>query len=175
MFEIGNRIKAKSPLRKKGFSMIEMLVVLAIIGVMAAVLFPAIINSLDKRSFDSTAKEIVSNLMRAKFQAVKTHLNHRVRFIQETDGWSYYIEQEDMANQWSVLQGFVKKTISMEYTVTVNLPNLEVVFSPLGIVTNFNSSQNSVTLLNPALQNYNQPPNRLIMVYSGGSVKYSKT
>ncbi len=71
MFEIGNRIEAKSPLRKKGFSMIEIIVVLAIIGVMAAVLFPAIINSLETRFLESTAKEIVSSMMRAKFQAVK--------------------------------------------------------------------------------------------------------
>jgi len=175
MFEIGYRIKAKSPLHKKGFSMIEILVVIGIIGVMAAVLLPAIINSLEKRSFESTAKEIVSNLMRAKFQAVKTHLNHRVRFIQESLVWSYYIEREEAAGQWSVVQGFMKKTISTEYNVTVNLPNQEVIFSPLGIVTNFSSSQNSVTLQNPALQNYNQPSNRLITVYSGGSVKYNKT
>jgi prepilin-type N-terminal cleavage/methylation domain-containing protein len=175
MVETGKSKKIKTPLTCRGFSMIEILVVIAIVGVMAAVIFPAVINSLEKRSLESTTKEVLSSLVRAKFQAVRTHLNHRVRFAQESSGWTYCIEREDQANQWNMIREFVKKNIPSDYNVTVNLPNQQVVFSPLGIVTNFSSSQNSITIQSPSLQNYNQPPNRHITVYSGGSVHYSKT
>ncbi len=155
--------------------MIEILVVIAIMGVMAVVIFPAIMNSLETRSLESTTKEVLSSLVRAKFQAVRTHLNHRVRFELESSGWTYCIEREDQVNQWNMIREFIKKNIPSDFNVTVNLPNQQVIFSPLGFVTNFSSSQSSITIQSPSLQDYNQPPNRHIMIYSGGSVQYSKT
>jgi Tfp pilus assembly protein FimT len=145
------------------------------VGVMAAVIFPAIINSLETRSLESTTKEVLSSLVKAKFQAVRTQLNHRVRFALESSGWTYCIERENQTNQWNMIREFIKKNIPSDFNVIVNLPNQQVVFSPLGIVTNFSSSQNSITIQSPSLQSYNQPPNRHITVYSGGSIHYSKT
>ena len=158
-----------------GFTAIEILVVLLIVGVMAAAIFPAVMHTLETRSLDGTAREILMGMQRARFQAVKTHVDHRLRFVHGSSGWAYYIEKETTSGQWSVIQGFIKKTISSDFSVTVNLPSQEVIFSPLGFAANIDSAQNSVTIQSPSLQSYNQADSRIVSVYPGGSVRFSKT
>ncbi|MBU4254371.1 MAG: prepilin-type N-terminal cleavage/methylation domain-containing protein [Acidobacteria bacterium] len=160
---------------RRGFSAIEVLVVLAILGLLTALSFPSVVNSLETRNLESTAKDILNEMQRAKFQAVKTKLNHRLRFAQDSGRWIYVVEREDAVGTWNPVQGIVVKTISPGFSTTVDLPSLQVVFSPLGMVTNFSSAQNSVVVHSSKLAGYNQPADRYVYVFSGGSVHYSET
>ena len=54
---------------RKGYTLIQMLVAVAIIGVVALVVSPEIINSLEVRGLENSAREVVSLLERAKFLA----------------------------------------------------------------------------------------------------------
>lgn len=155
--------------------MIEIMVVIMILAVMAVVVYPSIVNSLDKRSLESTAKEILTNMQRAKFQAVKTKLNHRLRFANESGAWRFYLEREDTPNSWSLLRQVVRKTISASFNVTINLPTQMVVFSPLGMVDNYDTDMNSVSLQSPKLAQMSQPSYRHIQVLAGGSIQYTKS
>lgn len=168
-------IRDKISYNQKGFSMLEILVAVGIIGILAVMFYPNIMNTLETRELENTAREVMMNLQRAKFQAVKTRLNHRIRFSNESYGWAYTIEREDTSAVWNTIPGFVQKVIPQKFNITVNLPSDTVQFSPLGFVTNYSTAQNSVTLQSQKLQRLNQPDLRVINVFIGGSVRYLKT
>jgi len=159
---------------RKGFTLFELMLALGIVGIMALVAYPSIMNSLKTRSLENEAREIQSLFHTAKFQAVKSKLYHRVVFEIKNDVWTYYIEREDTPNDWNMVPGFTSKIISNELNVTVNLPGDTVVFSPLGFVSNFAAGQNSVTLQSNRLQQQGQPDERILSVFAGGSIKYIK-
>lgn len=155
--------------------MFELLVVVAIIGMLSFILIPNVMNSLETRSLENTTREMMSTMQRAKFQAVKTRINHRIRFENRDDIWFYYIEREDNPGDWVSMPGFNYNTVPTKFTVTVNFPSQIVQFSPLGFVSNYDFFQNSVTIQSSKLDDQSQPDERIISVYIGGSFKYDKT
>lgn len=163
---------------QKGFTLFELMLALGIIGILSLIAYPSIMNSLKTRSLENEAREIQGTFHTAKFQAVKSKLYHRVKFVFETQGsmnnWVYYIEREDTPNNWNMVPGFIRKMISAELNVTVNLPSDIIVFSPLGFISNFASGQNSVTLQSNRLQQQGQPDERILSIFAGGSIKYIK-
>lgn len=166
---------AERPMTRKGLSVLEILLVIAIIGALTVLFYPRVMNTQEKRELDNAARDVLSTLQKAKFQAVKTKINHRVSFVNNTGSWVFTIEKQDNQSQWNEMQGFMKKTISSKYVVTVSFPGQAVVFSPLGFIANFSSSQNSITLQSPKLKSYDQPDLRIISVFAGGSVQYMKS
>lgn len=172
--EKGNhRIKFLSS--RKGFSLVEIAIAVAVIGVMALVFYPNIRNTLETRKIENSAMDILTTLQRAKFQAVKTRLNHRVRFLNDSGNWFFLIEREASPTNWIPLQGTLRKEISSDFAVTVNFPNNRVEFSPLGFVSNFNAAQSRITLKSERLAARFQPDLRIIRIFAGGSMRYAKT
>lgn len=58
---------------KKGFSLTELMIVIAIIGIIAMVSAPNIVTGLPKYRIKSAARDIASKLRRARSTAVKKH------------------------------------------------------------------------------------------------------
>jgi prepilin-type N-terminal cleavage/methylation domain-containing protein len=166
------KTRDKSSSSRKGFTLIEILAAVAIIGIMAFIFYPNILNTLETRKIESSAREVLTTLQRAKFQAVKTKLNYRVKFEALGESWLYYIEKEDSPSEWTIMRGFIKKTIPSEFQVNVDFPSETVEFSPLGLVANYSSMQNSVTLQSAKLATYGKPDQRIIKVIAGGSIQY---
>jgi prepilin-type N-terminal cleavage/methylation domain-containing protein len=166
------RTRDKSASARKGFTLVEILVALAIIGIMALIFYPNIINTLESRKIEGSAREVLTTLQRAKFQAVKTKLNHRVRFEAVGEGWVYYIEKEDNPTEWNTIRGFLRRSIPSEFQVNVDFPNDLVEFSPLGFVANYSSTQNTITLQSLKLATYGKPDERVIRTLVGGSIQY---
>lgn len=164
--------------RKKGYTFIEIMLVIGIIGMLSLIFYPDIRRSMEVRKLESEGRDILTTMQRAKFQAVKTKLNHRVGFKNENGQWFFFIEIEETPNNWSTIPGFIRKPISSEFNVIVNFPNSggvadkAVVFSPLGFVSNFDTNHNSISLQNFDLYKYGQPDLRVISVYAGGSIRY---
>ncbi|MFQ6038083.1 MAG: prepilin-type N-terminal cleavage/methylation domain-containing protein [Candidatus Aminicenantales bacterium] len=164
-----------------GFTFIEILVVVGVVGIILAALYPSIMNTLETRRLENSARDILTTMQRAKFEAVKTKLNHRVGFLNDQGTWFYFIEQEVNPGTWATIPGFVRRAIPDRFVVTMNLPDVVgvpekgVVFSPLGFVTNYTLDQNSLSLQSTKLKGYGQPDLRVISVYAGGSIQYTKT
>lgn len=159
---------------RKGFSLTEVLVTVGIIGIMALTFYPNIRNTLEKRELENSARDIQTTLQRAKFQAVKTHLNHRVRFLQESGSWFFLIERNTGPSTWTQLPGTLRKAISAHFIVTADFPNQVVEFSPLGFISNFSAAQDRITLKSTKLAARSQPDLRIITVFAGGSIRYIK-
>jgi len=160
---------------KRGFTFIEILSVLAILCILIAILYPSLINIQEERELENTARDVLTTLHQAKFHAVKTKLNHRVIFVNEKGIWVFFIEKEDNPDEWNEISGFLRKAITSKFNVNVNLPDQNVVFSALGLISNFSSGQNNVTLQSPKLRVYNKADQRTINVFAGGSVRYFKS
>jgi prepilin-type N-terminal cleavage/methylation domain-containing protein len=169
------------PSSYKGFTFIEVLVVIGIVGMILAALYPSIMNTLETRGLENKARDILTTMQQAKFQAVKTKLNHRVGFLYDGQVWCYFIEREVTPGTWSLLPGFIRKEIPTKFNTLVNYPDVVgtpdkgVVFSPIGFVTNFDTNQNTLDLQSDKLKGYGQPDLRVITVYAGGSIQYLKT
>ena len=161
-------------LQVRGFTLIEVIVVVAILGLASLALYPLILNSLETRSLDSEARKILSTLERTKFRAVKTKLNHRLHFYLQQGQWRYQVEVEETANNWQIVSDEVPQAIPAKFNVTINLPNRWIEFSPLGIVVNYDPQRNSIVLQSDRLQQASQPDIRRIWVYQGGSIRYVK-
>ena len=165
----------------KGYTFIEVLVVIGIIGLILAALYPSILNTLETRGIENSARDILTTMQRAKFQAVKTKLNHRVGFLNDGGAWSYLIERENTPGTWITMPGFIRKEVPTKFNIVVNYPDVigtpdkGVVFSPMGFVINFDTNQNSLSLQSDKLKGGGQPDLRIVAVFAGGSIHYNKT
>jgi prepilin-type N-terminal cleavage/methylation domain-containing protein len=175
------RGKKMRKLRQRGYTFIEVLVVVGVLGMILAALYPSILNTLETRGIENSARNILTTMQKTKFEAVKTKINHRIGFLEDQSIWYYFIEREDSPGTWSTMPGFIRKEIPAKLTVTLNFPDVGgvpskgIVFSPLGFVTNFDTNQNSVTLQSDKLRRQGQPDLRIVAVFAGGSVHYIKT
>lgn len=162
-------------MRQQGVTLLETLVVLALLGMIIAWSFPSILNTLETRNLENTARDILTTLQRAKYLAVEEKVPYRVRFYNDNGPWQYVIETESAPGNWVRTPGFVPKTITTKFNITVNLPSDIVTFSSMGFITDFDTTQNSVALQSPKLNSYSQPDLRVVSVFAGGSIRYEKT
>jgi prepilin-type N-terminal cleavage/methylation domain-containing protein len=165
----------KRRLNPQGFVLIEMLAVIAIIGILLVMAYPNIRNSLETRNLENNAREILTTLQQTKFMAVKLKLNHRLQFDNSQGYWTYYIQREVSYQNWVEVPGLIRRYIPPKFVVAINVPNQTVVFSPLGMVTNYSVTQHNVSLQSTVLQRQFQPSTRTISIFAGGSIQYVKS
>jgi type II secretion system protein H len=159
----------------RGFTLLEVLVVVAIIGMMMIFMFPSIMNSLETRDLENSARDIQTTLQQARYRAVNDKIHHRVRFAQEHGLWRIFLESQDAAGTWNAVPGFLVRSISPRFVVTLSLPASQAVeFSPVGVVEGYDSTHNSLTLQSTRLRDKRQPDLRVLMIFGGGTIRYVK-
>lgn len=170
-------------MKRRGFSFIELIVVIAIIGIILVASYPSILNTLETRSLEGAARDLLTTLETARYTAVDQKVPCRVRFLQENNEWRYLVEiQVREVNQtdvtWKTAPKFLKKSLPRKFNPQVQLPaDRSIIFSPLGMVANydFTSTQNHrIILQSIKLRNYGKEDLRIVNVYAGGSIAYIK-
>lgn len=162
--------------RLRGYTLLEIVLVLAVIGILMMAVFPTFTGSRDIRLLDNAANQIQMTMQMAKWKAADTSLNHRIRFSSSDNVWTYRIERESTSGAWTLVQGTTLTQISTTLEVTVNLPaSLDVVFQPTGFISNYDSTKSSITLASPKLRTLNQSYRRIVRIFAGGSVHCAKT
>lgn len=75
----------------KGFSLVELMVVVGILGISAAIAFPGLIRTLPKWRANSVTRDISGKLMLARLRAVKNNKKYGVEFTSSADRDSFHV------------------------------------------------------------------------------------
>ena len=76
-----------------GFSFVELMVVIALIGLLSAVALPSFLRSLPEKRLKNAARNLYVDLQKARLQAVKENRKVTVRFHEA--GKYYYIDNDE--------------------------------------------------------------------------------
>lgn len=163
----------------RGFTLLETLVVVGIMGLFLAISIPSVLNTMAVRNLENKAREVQTYLQMTKLQAVDTKIVHRVRFYQTTGTfWNYEMERLQPDGTWVRVGGAPPKNIPTTFNVTYTLPldgaDYVAIFTPLGTMANFATGQNSIVIQSPKLEHSNQEDERVISIFLGGSIQYAK-
>ena len=143
-------------MHKKGVTLIELIVVMVIIGILAAFLAPNIGAWLPNLRLRRAARDIVSTMRTAQMKAVSTNLGYRVSFTLPA---SYILQYENPPGTW-VSEGVSQNLPSGISITAITIAGSNAVFNP-----NSTSSSGSVTL-----QNSKGTQRRLTLTPSTGRV-----
>jgi len=168
-------VRRRAPGRR-GYTLLEIVLVLSILGILVMAFFPTFTHSSEIRLLDNAANQILMAMQTAKWQAADTSLKHRVRFSSSNNVWTYRVEREATSGNWTLAAGTALTQISTTFEVTVNLPaTKDVIFETTGFVSNYDGSKNTITLASPKLRTLNQPYQRIVRLFAGGSVQCAKS
>jgi hypothetical protein len=92
--------------------------------------------------------------------------------------WVFDMERLQPDGTWIKALGTPRKSIPNNFIVRITLP-LEgtdhiAIFSPVGAVVNFAANQNAIIIQSPKLDRPDQMDERVISLFMGGSIQYSK-
>jgi prepilin-type N-terminal cleavage/methylation domain-containing protein len=161
---------------ERGFTLLEMLVVVGIMGLLMVSMYPSIMNSMETRGLDNSTREIQTAFQQARFRAVNEKNDYRVRLGQVNGVWEVHLETENVPGTWVAASDFMTFQIPTKYAVLLNLPSDQSVeYSPVGLVNNYDATHNTLTLQSIKLKNSRQPDLRILTVFGGGSIRYQKS
>jgi prepilin-type N-terminal cleavage/methylation domain-containing protein len=128
---------------KKGFTLTEVIVVLVMVAVLAAIATPSFMTWRESVAFRATAREISNLLREAKSRTVARNLQHRVEFVTAPTGM-YRMTQGDRAassSAWYV-PGTTTVATSASPAWTAAPPKVSLVVSDNNISFNPNGTAN---------------------------------
>jgi prepilin-type N-terminal cleavage/methylation domain-containing protein len=105
----------------RGFSIVEMVMVVAIVGILAAVSFPAIANYTRNYRIRGAAQEVAGELQAARSKAIMTNTDNGVSFV-VVDRDSYRFVQEDVTYP-DGLSGIRNLPVGIQFVVSSTLVN----------------------------------------------------
>ncbi len=100
--------------KQKGFTLIELIIVIAVIGIMTAITIPNFLSWLPQYRLKSAARDLYSNMQRAKIGAIGS--NKKWAIVFNADARTYEVcSGKGPDNSWGGTNDVVKKIILSDY------------------------------------------------------------
>jgi type IV fimbrial biogenesis protein FimT len=161
--------------RQAGFTMVELMIVIVVIAILSAIAVPNIISWLPNYRLKAAARDLVSNMQKARMQAVKENKNIVTRFDAGINPGFYYF---DTNNDNAYTPGEYKIDLStygsgVDYGTgnAASNWNGDVCVPANSITFNSRGSSNNGTVY---IQNQNNDISYAITARSSGSIKLRK-
>ena len=109
--------------RKDGFTIIELIIVIVVIGIMAAVGIPNFLNWLPKYRLQSAARDLYSNIYLAKINAIKNNTSWAIVF--DVNAGTYQVcSGKGPDSSWGGTDNeVIKKVVLSDYGSSVTYGN----------------------------------------------------
>ena len=134
------------------FTMVEMMIIIAIIGIAAAIAIPSFLSLLPGMRLNGAARQVMGDLMAARMKAVKLNMTTQVFF--SDNGYQYKICNDTSADTDTTVydgEGDIEnRDLQNEYHDVIFNSNINPSFSPRGTANNFGK----ITLTNSAGSKY---------------------
>ncbi|MBL7195155.1 MAG: GspH/FimT family pseudopilin [Desulfobacterales bacterium] len=122
--------------KQSGFTLIELIVIIAIVAVFAAIAVPNFLSYMPKHRLNGAARQVMGDLMAARMKAVSQ--NRRVKVFFYNDPVNQYKICDDANNNGTVADGegdVQLKDIQDEYHDVTLTKSADPVFQPRGTVS----------------------------------------
>ncbi|MBE7545862.1 type II secretion system protein [uncultured Candidatus Kuenenia sp.] len=119
---------------QKGFSLIELIVVMAIMGIATGIAVPVYNNMKPQIRLNGAARQVMGDLMWARMQAVSQNNRYRIIFLNE---YQYQILDDDNSNGTADLnEKIITKDLNGKYPgITFNpVPSQNPIFGTNGLL-----------------------------------------
>jgi type II secretion system protein H len=121
--------------KRRGFSVVELLIVIAILGIVSTIAIVNTISALPHTNLEKAEEEVGASLAQARTLAISKEV--AVRFLFDVSGQYWYEQQDRDTGTWSIATpGAGKQVLPTGITLTVNsFPSQVVSFTPRGTLT----------------------------------------
>ena len=150
---------SKNIYRKPAFTLVEIIIVLAVLLILAAALVPMVSRYLPTIQLNGTAKSIVGDLRQAQERAVTEQNQYLIRFFPEDSPVKYQLIHIVNSNEEIITERILPsaETVALDNTIINN----QIVFSPDGGPS---SSGNVLLTLNEKTKTINISPAGFIKI-----------
>jgi len=153
--------------RNKGFTLLELMIVLALIGIMAGVITPSFMQWRDRSKVKGDAANLRAAFEMAKLRAIKHNTNVVVTFP-DTTSFQVFVDTNNNGAQDAGEDRIASRTLSPGVTITENtFVGNDMAFNPRGAANGPNST-GTVTMTSPGGERYS------VVVSSFGRVRMER-